>query len=72
MNSLKDVRNNVAKALFGMTRSEALEISICVRCKEDVFDLGGPDESEYRSSALCPSCFETITNDLDFDEASDD
>lgn len=50
---------------FGLSRTDAHAQSICVSCKRPASpsqwtDL---DNREYRLSALCPSCFDSITRE---------
>ena len=61
--ALKSLTENLAKGLFDMTRDEAWEQGICIRCKEPptpkCYSKAGL--KEYTQSALCEECFDEIT-----------
>jgi len=64
MVNLKDFKDDLAMSAFGMTRGEAIKKAICVSCKRKV-ELPMEkeiDAHEYYISALCPDCWEEITN----------
>lgn len=62
--------DDLAKEMYGVTRTEALGRGVCVRCAsrmnldgEDpsILPLSERERAEYENSALCPSCFRAIT-----------
>jgi hypothetical protein len=62
--TLNDLKNQMAKECFGMTKAEAHAQQICISCQKPI---GHPafhtaaDVVEYRISGLCPKCFDHIT-----------
>ena len=63
--ALDELKETLAKKLFQMSRSEAWEKGICVKCKEPWeskthSELG---KLEYKISALCEECFDAITRE---------
>jgi len=61
--ALKELKDGLAKKLFGRTLSESLEKHICVRCGRPVNDGDFRDEvskKEYYLSGLCQKCQDEI------------
>ncbi len=61
MRSLKELLDALAIESFGMTKAEALEKGICIKCKKPPTfstDLG---RDEYPRSGLCEPCFDAVT-----------
>lgn len=68
--SLQDFKDAVARAATGMTKSEAHEKGICIKCKENWepkthTELG---RREYRISGYCEDCWDAMFDigDSDF------
>lgn len=61
---LQRIVDNLSKSVFGITMTEAKDQNICIRCKEGIVGLllSDLDLKEYIKSALCPKCFDSITN----------
>jgi hypothetical protein len=62
MTTLQEVRDAVAKDVFGMTPEEAIKKGICIDCRQDALancysDVG---RREYQISGLCETCFDSI------------
>lgn len=60
--SLDNFKDDLAKSVFGMTRTEALQKGLCVQCKEPALpkcysDLG---RKEYGISGMCEICFDAL------------
>jgi len=61
--SLHALQEDLARRLFGIPLSKALEIGVCINCKK----LAGPrcyspaGRKEYSISGLCELCFDEIT-----------
>jgi hypothetical protein len=53
--SLIDIQNSLALKLYGVTRSDALRRSICLRCKKPARLWG-----RYKTSGLCEECYSSI------------
>lgn len=53
---------SVAKHLFNMTLSEALENGICLKCKESALPKCYSDAGieEYHESGICEMCFDKL------------
>jgi len=69
----------LAKALYGMTKAEAIAKGVCVKCKlvvqsgVNVYSPAGA--AEYRISGLCELCFDQITGgdqEMDGDVSKED
>ena len=59
---MSDLQHSLAIRLWSLTPEQAQSLGICIRCREelDLKALHPIDRAEYRLSALCPTCFETI------------
>jgi len=55
----------LAKALYGMTRAEAITEGICIDCKKTATWYSPAGAKEYRISGLCEPCFDKITGGPD-------
>ena len=62
MNTLQELKDNLAKDLYGMTAAEAKEKGICVKCKHPAPKRCYSDAGrrEYQISGLCEICFDNI------------
>lgn len=71
---LRDLANDLALRMFGMTIDTAHTKNICIRCKSPIRDERGMEETgesgqiysdagwkEYHSSGLCETCYDSIT-----------
>lgn len=66
--------DRLAKDTYGMTRQEAHEKGICIRCQQEVLVMAADGTSKYNPelfyslagkdewyiSAMCESCFDTL------------
>ena len=61
--ALKNLKSNLAKDLFGMTKKEAIKKGICLDCKQPAMSYCYSDAGvrEYKISGLCEKCFDQIT-----------
>lgn len=80
---LNEILDNLALALYGRTRSEALNRFICVECGRAMIDrimstnppMTKQEFREYWTSALCPECFNKFAarmEELDQEEVNYD
>jgi hypothetical protein len=53
----------LAKALYGMTRVDAIRAGICIDCKKDAKWYSPAGKAEYQISGLCEPCFDKITGE---------
>jgi hypothetical protein len=62
MNQLKDL---LAKNLFGLTVGQAHDMMVCIACKRDIeqFLETERERNEYNVSGLCFECFNKFTGD---------
>lgn len=61
--AMDEFKDMMAKNVFGITKTDAIEKNICVNCKQDWepkthTELG---RREYRISGLCEECWDSIT-----------
>lgn len=58
--NLEEFKDNLAKDLYGMTKSEAHFKGICIRCGEPALPKCYTEAGrrEYQISGLCESCFD--------------
>ena len=61
--ALKNLKSNLAKDLFGMTKEEALAQELCISCKQPAMSGCYSDAGvrEYNISGTCERCFDRIT-----------
>ena len=53
--------NNMGSAMFGRTRTEALELGLCVTCSGVAKDFSDKkSEREYSISGMCQKCQSSI------------
>lgn len=64
LNALKD---KMAKDLYGISRTEALQKGICVSCKEPAMPkcTTTAGRKEYPISGLCEVCYDKIFENID-------
>lgn len=64
---LKEFQDNMARNLYGVTKSEAISKGICIACKlpakPRIYSDAG--RREYQISGLCEVCFDEITKPRD-------
>ena len=67
--TLNEFKNELARRLYGISRTEALDAGICVECKMPVNSRCYSDAGrrEYKISALCEVCFDKM-----FEEPQDE
>lgn len=68
--SIKQLKADIGRDLFGMTPNEAAARKVCIACKKpvDLTMLSAVDRDEYRISRLCPACWNTLTAEGGEDE----
>jgi predicted amidophosphoribosyltransferase len=56
-------KDKISKEMFDMTMTEAKIRGLCVSCKKDIkqMELCSRDRKEWSISALCPTCFDEMT-----------
>jgi len=61
--ALEDLKTNLAKDLYGMTKAEAIKKGVCIDCKKPAMSGCYSDAGvrEYQISGLCEKCFDQIT-----------
>ena len=58
------VIDRMAQRIFGLTKLDAQEQGICIKCRKEVPNVLSPvDWREYMISALCPTCFDGLWMD---------
>jgi hypothetical protein len=64
---MKGIRDESAKAAFGMTREEAQEQGICIHCKQVALGrIHTPaGHREYHITAMCEVCWDELFGDDD-------
>lgn len=73
---LENFLNNISMRMFGMTIAEAQAKNICIDCKSTIRHENGAEpsgeygqiysdagEREYRTSALCETCYDNVMGD---------
>jgi hypothetical protein len=62
MNQLEELKENMAKDIYGMTRNDAWEKGVCLDCGElaDPKCYSVEGKAEYRISGLCEICFDKM------------
>jgi len=60
--SLQNFKDNISHQLYGITKSEACELGVCVQCKEEALPkcYSEAGRKEYKISGLCEKCFDEI------------
>ena len=53
----------LTKALYGMTKAEALLAGICLHCKQRATWYSPAGKAEYSISGVCEPCFDKITGE---------
>jgi hypothetical protein len=64
-NTLNDFKNTFSSLLYGITKGQAHNESICIDCKQPVnlSNLSKRDQDEYRISGICPLCWDNMFKD---------
>jgi hypothetical protein len=60
-NPITRLVDSLAKDLFSMSREEAWEKKICIKCKRPASFYSQAGIKEYKKTALCEKCFDEIT-----------
>jgi len=62
MRTLQDVKNDLARKLYGQTSREANTAGLCIQCHEPAIDncYSAAGRREYAISGLCEKCFDSI------------
>ena len=60
---LENFKDEVAKQLYGKTKSQVQELGICIECGEQALPncYSAAGRREYQISGLCELCFDGIT-----------
>lgn len=65
--NLKNSKDELSKAAYGMTRDEAVRRGICIHCRKPaapkIYSAAGT--MEYRISGLCEECFDKIAKEME-------
>lgn len=62
-NKLQELKDGIARNLFGMTIKDAIQQRICIDCKKSPKFYSEAGRREYLISGLCEPCFDRITKD---------
>lgn len=62
---IRKFEEDLAKDLYGMTKSEAHTQGICIQCKQPPRFYSAAGEGEYKISGLCEYCFDEICKEPD-------
>lgn len=57
---MSDPLDRLAREIYGMTRAEALEKRVCLRCGESPTFTTQAGRREYEISAVCEPCFDRM------------
>lgn len=61
MDSLSELVDEIARKLFGITKTQAHQRRVCIRCKRSVdrfkTEMDELDKEEYKITGLCPDCY---------------
>ena len=80
--TLREIEDNLAKALYGMTKTEAISRRVCVQCKQPI-ERREPYEQkpgsiysyegarEYNISGLCEYCWDKIFEEDEEDDENE-
>jgi hypothetical protein len=63
--------DKMTMAMFGMTREQAHEKGVCIKCKETPELRTDTEKHEYHLSATCPTCWENLFPPEDEEEEYD-
>jgi len=60
--ALQEVKDTIAKDLYGQTTEEAVATGLCIQCKQPAIQNCYSEEGkrEYYISGLCEKCFDKI------------
>lgn len=58
--ALKQMKDDTARELFGLTKDEVLKRGLCINCKQPALDKCYSDagRAEYKISGMCELCFD--------------
>ena len=62
--------DELALQLYGITPRQAWHNRICISCKRDITWTSEIARKEYYISALCETCFDAITAEVNDDKES--
>ena len=64
---IQDLLDGQTRRLFKLTAAEAHTLLICIRCRAEVspWTWEPLDRNEWFLSALCPSCYDAVTEDCE-------
>ena len=62
MNQLQDLKDKMAKELYGTTVEENQKSGLCIQCKKPALEqcYSEAGRREYKISGLCEKCFDEI------------
>lgn len=55
--------NSLTMEIYGMTKAQAHEQSVCIKCKQPPAHRNELDAREYAISGICGTCFDNIFKD---------
>ena len=63
MGNLQELKDTMAKDLYGQTVEETTTTGLCIQCKKPALErcYSEPGRREYKISGLCEVCFDEIT-----------
>ena len=66
-NTLQDLKDKLAKDLFGQTKDEATQTGLCIDCGEDAEanSYSEAGRKEYHISGICEKCFDGMFEEDD-------
>ena len=67
---LKNLQEELAKQIFGISKSETVEKGICINCKQEALPncYSEAGRREFKISGFCEKCFNKITEDKEYPE----
>lgn len=71
---MQEFQDNLARGLYGITLTEALDKGICLQCREIALPrcYSQSGRKEYEISGLCERCFDSIVEDSEPRDEDDD
>ena len=69
--NLAELKQKMAKDLFGITVQEAMSKGICIHCKNPALErcYSAAGRREYSITGMCELCFDEITTELEDDQS---